>query len=328
MMSKPLISILVPVYNVNLYIERCARSLFEQTYKNIEFIFVNDCTPDNSIDILKTIITSYPEVYDKVKIINHINNKGLSYARNTALQNATGEYIIHIDSDDFIDRNCIKELADKVINDSSIDVVFCNFNFILKGNKSIPYNIPFNDEKNTYICDLLTRKTTTYIWGKLIRRSLLLENSLFSVPGLNQGEDYVLIPRITFYANKIVKVEKALYNYIRYNINSYTQTINNNAINDIIRANQILVDFFNSDTNRSWPIEESKAMNAITLFYSAKPNQYHYIASVYNKLDIRNLKISILHKTILYLAQNKLYYIIYLLSKTRRFYNLVSSKEI
>ena len=114
MMSKPLISILVPVYNVNLYIERCARSLFEQTYKNIEFIFVNDCTPDNSIDILKTIITSYPEVYDKVKIINHINNKGLSYARNTALQNATGEYIIHIDSDDFIDRNCIKELADKV----------------------------------------------------------------------------------------------------------------------------------------------------------------------------------------------------------------------
>jgi glycosyltransferase involved in cell wall biosynthesis len=89
------VSILVPVYGVENYIERCARSLFEQTYENIEFVFVDDCSPDNSIQELEKIIKNYPNRKGQIKIIHHEKNIGLSGARHTAINNATGDFVIH-----------------------------------------------------------------------------------------------------------------------------------------------------------------------------------------------------------------------------------------
>lgn len=95
------ISLLIPVYGVEKYIERCARSLFGQTYQNIEYIFVDDCTKDSSIAVLKKVLDDYPFRKEQVTIIHHNFNKGLSAARNTAFNHATGDYIIHVDSDDY-----------------------------------------------------------------------------------------------------------------------------------------------------------------------------------------------------------------------------------
>ena len=92
-----LISILVPVYGVEDYIERCARSLFEQTYQNLEFIFVDDCTPDRSIDILETTIKDYPNRLSQLRIIRHNKRKGIAATRNTAINAANGLFICHID---------------------------------------------------------------------------------------------------------------------------------------------------------------------------------------------------------------------------------------
>ena len=89
-----LVSILVPVYGVEKYIERCARSLFEQTYENLEYIFVDDCTPDKSIEILKRVIEDYPNRKNQVRIIHHEHNRGLAAARNTALDAATSEFYL------------------------------------------------------------------------------------------------------------------------------------------------------------------------------------------------------------------------------------------
>ena len=96
------ISILVPIYNVSKYIERCAHSLMEQSYENIEYVFVDDCTPDNSITLLKGVIAKYPHRQDQVKIISHEHNKGLAGARITALNSATGDYVVHVEADDYI----------------------------------------------------------------------------------------------------------------------------------------------------------------------------------------------------------------------------------
>ena len=90
------VSVCIPVYGVEKYIERCARSLFEQTMTDgIEFIFVNDCTKDNSIEILEKVLEEYPHRKEQVKIIHHEKNRGLVAARNTGLEHATGDYIIH-----------------------------------------------------------------------------------------------------------------------------------------------------------------------------------------------------------------------------------------
>ena len=93
----PLVSVLVPVYNVEAYIARCARSILVQTYSNLEFIFVDDGCTDSSIDILKVIIDESSRYKDKCTIIHHGQNKGLAAARNTAIANCHGEFVFHVD---------------------------------------------------------------------------------------------------------------------------------------------------------------------------------------------------------------------------------------
>lgn len=104
--NNPKVSILVPIYGTELYIEKCARTLFEQTYDNIEFIFVNDCTRDNSVNVLKRVLEEYPLRKSQTRIIEHKENKGLAGSRLTGLQNATGEYVWCVDSDDYVRKKC------------------------------------------------------------------------------------------------------------------------------------------------------------------------------------------------------------------------------
>ena len=101
-MDEIKVSVIVPIYEVERYIERCARSLFEQTMlSGIEFIFVDDCTPDYSIEILHNTLKEYPEREAQVTILTHSANKGLAAARKTGVRAARGEYISHCDSDDW-----------------------------------------------------------------------------------------------------------------------------------------------------------------------------------------------------------------------------------
>ena len=108
----PLVSVIVPVYGVERYIERCAVSLFEQTYKDIEYIFVNDATPDKSIEVLKTVMERYPERAKAVRIVEHPQNRGVSAARNSGVETASGEYLWQVDADDYIEKNAVRTLVD------------------------------------------------------------------------------------------------------------------------------------------------------------------------------------------------------------------------
>ena len=115
------VSVCIPVYGVEKYIERCARSLFEQTMKDdIEFIFVNDCTPDKSIEVLQKVLEEYPNRKEQVKIIHHEINRGVSAARKTALMNSHGEYIIFCDSDDWVDTNLYEVMYKKAVEENNI----------------------------------------------------------------------------------------------------------------------------------------------------------------------------------------------------------------
>ena len=108
------VTICVPVYNVEKYIERCCKSLFEQTYSNIEYIFVDDRSPDNSIKVVENILQGYPKRKNAVKLIEHSVNKGLAATRNTGIDAASGEYILFVDSDDYLDHNAVELLMNKV----------------------------------------------------------------------------------------------------------------------------------------------------------------------------------------------------------------------
>ena len=115
------ISVVVPVYNVEKYLRKCIDSIINQTYKNLEIILVDDGSPDKCGEICD----EYAKKDNRVKVI-HKKNAGVSSARNDGIDNATGEYIIFVDSDDWLEDNAIEIMVDK-LNEYDYDCVFCNF---------------------------------------------------------------------------------------------------------------------------------------------------------------------------------------------------------
>lgn len=236
-----LVSILVPIYNVENFIEKCSVSLFEQTYKNIEYIFVNDCSPDHSIEILEKVAQNYPNRIDSIKVINHDVNKGLAGARNTAILSAKGDYVLHVDSDDFIERTTVEKLIKKAQDDCADIVVFDYYLEWERVNKKVVHN--FDPDKIKYLNLVLSAQTENFVVNKLIRKSLYTDNGILHTQGLNFGEDYLVVPKLLFFSKKIVKVDEALYHYVRFNDNSYTSSISKKNIEDLIYVYHELVDF-------------------------------------------------------------------------------------
>lgn len=236
-----LVSILVPIYNVENFIEKCSVSLFEQTYKNIEYVFVNDCSPDRSIEVLEKVAKNYPNRINSIKIINHDVNKGLAGARNTAILNANGDYVLHVDSDDFIEKTTVDKLVKKAQDDCADIVVFDYYLEWEKVNKKVVHN--FDQDKIKYLDLVLSAQTENFVVNKLIKKSLYIDNGILHTQGLNFGEDYLVVPKLLFFSKKIVKVDEAFYHYVRFNNNSYTSSISKKNIEDLIYVYQELVDF-------------------------------------------------------------------------------------
>ena len=127
---KPKVSIVVPVYKVEAYIEQFVRSLFEQTLEDLEFIFVDDASPDESVAIIKRVLDEYPQRKGQVKFIRHEHNMDLPQTRKDGLNAATGEYLIYVDSDDWVEPNYAELLYTKA-QETNADIVVCDCYFAL-----------------------------------------------------------------------------------------------------------------------------------------------------------------------------------------------------
>lgn len=218
----PLVSVIVPVYGVEKYIERCARSIYEQTYENLEIIFVNDCTPDKSIEILNNIINKYPNRKSQTRIINHEHNKGLAGSRLTGLNASTGYYIQNIDSDDYLDKNMIDEMV-TLAEKESADITICDFMHIYPNHTK---HLHVNPSLNPHILlqQVLAGEVHSSVCNKLIKRSLYFDNNIFPIEGLNMREDLSVMFRLLYFAKKIAYIPEPYYQYFKGNENSYTSS--------------------------------------------------------------------------------------------------------
>ena len=122
-MTQSMVSILVPVYGVEKYIERCAVSLMEQTYEDIEYIFVDDASPDLSVAVLEEVVARYAKRKSMVRVLHHAQNRGLSAARNTAVDAAVGKYMLHVDSDDYLATDAIEKLVRAAENEQAKQIL-------------------------------------------------------------------------------------------------------------------------------------------------------------------------------------------------------------
>jgi len=219
-----LISIIVPVFKVENFIERCVRSLFEQTYKNIEYIFVDDCSPDNSINVLTDILENYPYRKKQTQIIAHEVNKGLPTARNSGLKLATGEYIFHCDSDDWIETNAIEEMYNTIVKENA-DILWCDWYLSFKKNERQMHQKPFENgilSGENVIKLILGGKIRYNVWNKLIKRDLYSKNNIYFPDNYGMGEDMTMIKLFAF-TDKVCYLPKALYHYNRTNENAFTK---------------------------------------------------------------------------------------------------------
>lgn len=206
----PKISVIIPIYGVEEYIERCAISLFEQTLDDIEYLFINDCTKDNSINILKQVFDRYPHRKVQAKIIDMPQNSGQAAVRRYGIELATGEYVIHCDSDDWVETDMYKCMYDKALQ-SRADIVVCDYNISESPLKfrCIHSHIPTDKEK--FINGILDGSVPGFLWNKLINASLLDKIQFY--PKDNFTEDMVINIQLAYYAERIVNINKGFYHY-------------------------------------------------------------------------------------------------------------------
>lgn len=210
----PKVSVIVPVYNVEKYIEKCVRSLFEQTLDDIEYIFVNDCSPDNSMQILERVLNEYPHRKPQVRIFNHEQNQGQAGARTTGMKAMTGEYMIHCDPDDWVDLDLYEKMYDKAKAEDA-DIVVCDIKWINLENISYNKICIKYDNANELLKIYHTNSIGISIVNKLIKCNIISTNNIYPFEGINAGEDLNICIRTFFYSRKISKIDNAYYFYLQ-----------------------------------------------------------------------------------------------------------------
>ena len=178
------VSIIIPVYNVSQYIERCLLSVIKQTYKDIEIVLVYDASPDDSMLKVQKIIALHPE--DHITVVTHEKNKGLSAARNSGVKVASGDYLFFLDSDDAIPNDAIKLLTDKVIQ-HHVDLVVGGIEIIGSSSKKFP-SLKLSDEKVLHTSDVLNsflrKEWYEMACNKLIKRDLFFQKGCWFQEGI------------------------------------------------------------------------------------------------------------------------------------------------
>lgn len=221
------ISVIIPVYKAEKYIDKCVESLMEQTLDEVEYIFVDDFTPDASVIIAKEIIDRYPQRRKFVKWIHHPQNKGVASARNSGLAAALGKYIYYCDSDDYLDIRMLEKLLKKA-EDENLDFVWCDF-FMETLNGIF-------EEKTASCCDdkaTTLKKYIAYGWNSpcntICRRDVYEKNGIKSMTSISFCEDFELMTKLFICSNSWGKVDEPLYHYNRQNIGSIVTTSLNNG---------------------------------------------------------------------------------------------------
>ena len=213
-MSKELVSVILPCYNVQEYVERAIDSVVNQTYSNIEVVAVNDGSTDDTLAVLYNLRTRFANLV----VINQ-KNQGLVEARKRGLKNANGKFILFLDGDDWLENNCIEELY-KTANDKKADVVLYNAYMVYDDRKEIfdTFIEKFIDDiKKNPVKNLLLLNISPTIWSKFIKKSFLEENNIEFPQNISYAEDLAAVLNIFINKPKIVCNEKRFYNYYQRN---------------------------------------------------------------------------------------------------------------
>ncbi|MBX9185755.1 MULTISPECIES: glycosyltransferase [Clostridium] len=241
---RPHISIIVPIYKVEKYLERCINSILNQNFSNFELILVDDGSPDDC----GKICDEYKRIDNRIKVI-HKKNEGLSAARNSGIEVAIGDYIAFVDADDFINRDMYRVLYENAIK-SQADISICNFEYIYEQSQvnenSIVLVKPIESyDKNESLKKLYSNEKIQFIvaWNKIYKRELFLD---IRYDYGKCHEDEFIIHKLLFKANRVVYTSTKLYYYLQRNESIMKSSFSVNRV-DILEALENRMEFFRSE---------------------------------------------------------------------------------
>ena len=287
MESDIAISVIVPVYKVERFISRCANSLFSQSMRNrIEFIFVDDASPDKSIDILEQCLAHHSERRMQVKILHHAKNLGLPAARNTGLKVANGEYVYHCDSDDFLEIQALEQMY-ATIREHDADIVWCDWFLSLESSERLMPQ-PSYDTPTDALKGMLAGAMKYNVWNKLVKRQVYTDNGIRFPEGHGMGEDMTMI-RLFACADKVVYVPEGFYHYVKLNSGAFSNTYSERHLEELAHnvaetlaflkdkygnALDLDIEFFKLDVKYPFLVTDDKSKYELWEKWYPEANQY------------------------------------------------------
>lgn len=266
---EPEVSLIIPIYNAERFLERCLNSLFTQSLTNIEFVFVDDCSTDNSVALLKKILNNHLGKREQVKLIQHKINKGVAASRNSGLENATGKYIGWVDADDYVEQDMFEKMYFKA-KITQADMVWCNYYNVNAYGEMQEVKQIMAEDSRTFGKALLLNQIQKSIWNKLMKRSVFEENNLRFLEGQDMGEDYNILFKVLHLSNNIAYLNESLYYYCHNNMKSISKQSNRKRIDQELANMEDMLAFIQDQQTQDYTIEELEKFK----FFSKKKLLY------------------------------------------------------
>lgn len=238
---NPKVSVIIPIYNSSKYIIRCCHSLFSQTLDSIQYIFVDDGSEDGSLALVKDVLQGYPHRVNQATFLVHEVNRGVGNARYNGLQLATGDYVIHCDSDDWVEPNAYELLYKKAIT-TEADIVSCGYSIDAEDGSQMKL-VPAYQSDSKYLTFDIGPQTGSLVL-KLIRRELLSQNSLQVPIDIEWGEDFCLSLESLLLSRNTQCINEILYHYVQHE-DSITHSITSSTCLSLIKCGKVIESFLN-----------------------------------------------------------------------------------
>lgn len=332
-MKRPKVSVIIPVYKSEPYIERCVRSLFGQTLDDLEFVFIDDCSPDYSINVMERVLSEYTDRKSQVKVIRHDVNLGVSAARQHGVDIAKGEYIIHCDPDDWVDPNFYETLYTEA-KAKNADIVICDFCNHQNGEEAIIIQQPkYLDNISVLegISGRLLHKLHGSLCNKLIKADCYTKSSFYL--DITYCEDVAILFQILSHNVTISYVPNVFYHYRIDVPGSLVKKSDDAAIESDIRLIDHLQKLrYESNTRLNYCIDSMTASiiySRAFLMSSLNDAQFKNYFYMYKSCIKRNLFLGRARKFLILLAtngyyhwsRNTYYYLLKIKSHISKFFN-------
>lgn len=248
------VTILIPIYNVEKYIAECAESLFSQTYQDIEYVFCDDCTPDNSISLLQGVLDKHPERKNAVRIVKQTHNKGLGGARVRLVAEVHSEAFFIADSDDILPINAIEILVKKM-EETGKDIVDGAHADYYEG-KTGKAQLPFHGSEEQFLNRILCQNVEkNRVWGRLYKADVLKKLPDMFFEGIDYAEDYCAVARLAALTSR-AWTDAVVYLYRTDNVSSYTQQgVSKKNLLSYLHSNNEVLRFYRRRGHLPFPLE-------------------------------------------------------------------------